>query len=128
MVRQAPRKQSRAGAPAGNENARRRVPLRWPGYDLKSREGVDEFLCNLIKQTYSENVLDPRTVGALNNTTRLLLESRGWVQKTPLQILQAQPATSREEVITDFINTLPAELKNPLAEYVKKQAQLESNQ
>jgi hypothetical protein len=70
-------------------------------------------------------VLDPRTVGALNNTTRLLLESRGWIQKTPLQVLQAQSSANREEIVTGFINGLPSELKNLLVEYVKKQARLE---
>jgi len=55
-----------------------------------TRDGVDSFLRTLIKKTWTLNPLDPRTVGALNNTTRLLLESRGWIQKTPLQIIQAQ--------------------------------------
>jgi hypothetical protein len=128
LKRTAPEIRHPEQARPGNQNAKKRKPLPWPNPDLKSREGIDVFLCTLIEHTWRENTLDPRTVGALNNTTRLLLESRGWVQKTPLQILQTQPATSREEVITGFINTLPAELRDRLAEFVKKQAELESNQ
>jgi len=61
-----------------------------------TREGLDAFLRVLIKKTWTKNPLDPRTVGALNNTTRLLLESRGWIQKTPLQIIQTQALVKQE--------------------------------
>jgi hypothetical protein len=71
-----------------------RKPSPWPDSDLKSREGLDTFLCTLIEKTWRMNPLDPRTVGAINNTTKILLESRGWIQKTPLQIIQTNVVKS----------------------------------
>lgn len=84
------------------------------------------MLCRLIEHAWTENVLDPRTIGALNNTTRLLLESRGWIQKTPLQII-GQANTQRDEIIAGFVNGLPANLKGEVMDYAKRKAELESN-
>jgi hypothetical protein len=84
LTRHAPKSKHGRGHP-------QRKPTPWPaGTDLKSREGLDAFLCTLIEKAWTNNPLDPRTVGSINNTTRLLLESRGWIQKTPLNIIQAQ--------------------------------------
>ncbi len=60
------------GAPAGNENARK--TLEWlDSYDLSSPEGVDAFLQEVIKRTWTGE-LGTRAAGALNGSLRILLE------------------------------------------------------
>jgi hypothetical protein len=62
----------RSGAPAGNKNALKTLP--WPdNFDLSSREGVDQFLKEVIKATW-EGRLGSRQAGAINNSIRVLIE------------------------------------------------------
>jgi len=65
-----PRRHS--GAPAGNENAKK--TLTWlDSYDLSSPEGVDAFLQEVIRRTWTGE-LGTRAAGALNGSLRILLE------------------------------------------------------
>jgi hypothetical protein len=60
------------GAPAGNENAKK--ALAWlDTYDLSTPEGVDGFLQEVIKRTWTGE-LGTRAAGALNGSLRILLE------------------------------------------------------
>jgi len=60
------------GAPAGNENAKK--SLKWlETYDLSSPQGVDDFLEEVIKRTWTGE-LGTRAAGALNGSLRILLE------------------------------------------------------
>jgi len=60
------------GAPAGNENAKK--SLAWlDTYDLSTPEGVDGFLQEVIKRTWTGE-LGTRAAGALNGSLRILLE------------------------------------------------------
>ncbi len=60
------------GAPAGNKNAAKR--LSWlENYDLTSSEGIQQFLREIIKHTWTGE-LGTRAAGALNGSMRLLLE------------------------------------------------------
>jgi hypothetical protein len=60
------------GGQAGNENAKK--TLAWlDSYDLSNAEGVDAFLQEVIKQTWTGQ-LGTRAAGALNGSLRLLLE------------------------------------------------------
>ena len=62
----------RQGAPAGNENAKK--CLTWlDTYDLSTPEGVDGFLQEVIKRTWTGE-LGTRAAGALNGSLRILLE------------------------------------------------------
>jgi len=64
-------KRRRGGQP-GNGNARK--VLRWlDSYDLGSPEGVQSFLAEVVKRTWTGE-LGTRAAGALNGTLRLLLE------------------------------------------------------
>lgn len=66
------------GARAGSGRPQRK-PSPWPkNTDLKSSIGLNKFLCHLLKVTWQENVLDPRTIGTINNIVRLLLTLRNW--------------------------------------------------
>ena len=102
-----------------------RKPSPWPDSDLKSREGLDAFLCTLIEKTWRGNPLDPRTVGAINNTTRILLESRGWIQKTPLQIIQAQTIIKTEMDWKKLFEETPEEDRLVVARFIKRLANRE---
>lgn len=60
------------GAPAGNGNAKK--TLAWlDSYDLSTPEGVDGFLQEVIKRTWTGE-LGTRAAGALNGSLRILLE------------------------------------------------------
>ena len=60
------------GAPAGNENAKK--SLKWlDKYDLSSPEGIDSFLQEVIRRTWTGE-LGTRAAGALNGSLRILLE------------------------------------------------------
>ena len=61
----------------------------WVKYALDSRETVDQFLIDTLKMTWTGK-LGTRQASAINGTTRLLMESRGYIQKTSLNIIQAQ--------------------------------------
>lgn len=103
-----------------------RRPEAWPeGTDLKTREGLDKFLCDLIENAWRKNPLDPRTVGAINNTTRLLLESRGWIQKTPLQIIQAQTVVKSDHDWKKLFEETPEEDRLVVARFIKRLAERE---
>jgi len=87
------------GGPRANSGGSRpgsgrpqRKPTPWPeNTDLRSAKGLDKFLCRLIEETWRGNVLDPRTVGTLNNSLRLLLDLRGWTElDDELDILPAK--------------------------------------
>ncbi len=75
-----------------------RQPSPWPeDCDLKTAKGIDRFLSQLIETTWKSNVLDPRTVGCLNNTVKLLLELRGWTElDDDLDILPARDPVDYE--------------------------------
>ena len=61
-----------SGAPAGNENAKK--SLAWlDSYDLSTPGGVDGFLQEVIKRTWTGD-LGTRAAGALNGSLRILLE------------------------------------------------------
>lgn len=126
--RPAPQKRLEGGQP-GNQNARRRKPLPWPSqFDMKDREGMMGLFRHFVEKVWTENPMDARTAGALNNSFRLYAEMEGWIVKTPLQIIQAQQvgARSDQEAIIDFVNRIPdAGLKNALVAYIRKQAELE---
>jgi hypothetical protein len=63
---------NRGGAPAGNKNAKKKLP--WLGsYDLSTPAGVDGFLQEVIKRTWTGE-LGTRAAGALNGSLRILLE------------------------------------------------------
>jgi len=67
------------GTRAGSGRPQRK-PHPWPdNIDLTSSIGLDRLLRQMIESIWRENVLDARTVGALNNTIRLLLDLRGWM-------------------------------------------------
>ena len=56
----------------GNENAKKK--LAWlSSYDLRTSEGVDGFLQEVIKRTWTGE-LGTRAAGALNGSLRILLE------------------------------------------------------
>jgi hypothetical protein len=60
------------GAPAGNDNAKK--CLKWLNtYDLSSPQGVDSFLQEVIRRTWTGE-LGTRAAGALNGSLRILLE------------------------------------------------------
>jgi len=60
------------GAPVGNVNAKKSLP--WlSSYDLTTPEGVDRFLQEVIKRTWTGE-LGTRAAGALNGSLRILLE------------------------------------------------------
>lgn len=62
----------RQGAPYGNENAKK--ALAWLDiYDLSTPQGVDGFLQEVIKRTWTGE-LGTRAAGALNGSLRILLE------------------------------------------------------
>jgi hypothetical protein len=62
----------RRGGQVGNGNARKR--LAWvEGWDLSSPEGVDRFLREVIRRTWTGE-LGTRAAGALNGSIRILLE------------------------------------------------------
>ena len=61
----------------------------WVSYKLDSRENVDRFLQDVIKGAYT-GLLGTRQASSINGSLRLLLEFRGWIQRTPLQVVQAQ--------------------------------------
>jgi len=62
----------RRGAPASNVNAKKSLP--WlSSYDLTTPEGVDSFLQEVIKRTWTGE-LGTRAAGALNGSLRILLE------------------------------------------------------
>jgi len=112
--RRAPKSKCSRGHP-------QRKPTPWPaGTDLKTREGLDVFLCTLIEKAWTNNPLDPRTVGSINNTTRLLLESRGWIQKTPLQIIQAQTVIKTEADWQKVFEQTPEEERLVVAKFIKR--------
>ena len=76
----------RANSGGSREGAGRpyRKPTPWSkDTDLTSSKGIDALLCRLVEKTWRGSVLDPRTVGALNNTIKLLLELRGWMKIDP---------------------------------------------
>jgi len=56
---------------------------------------VDRFLQDVIKGTYTGR-LGTRQASALNGSIRLLMELHGWIQKTPLQIVQPQKAAKAD--------------------------------
>ena len=60
------------GGQAGNENAKK--TLAWlDSYDLSTPQGVDGFLQEVIKRTWTGE-LGTRAAGALNGSLRILLE------------------------------------------------------
>lgn len=84
-------KSEHGGARSGSGRPQRK-PTDWPSdSNLQSLKGLDRFLCQLIEETWRNNVLDPRTIGALNNSVRLLLDLRGWTKiDDDLDILPAK--------------------------------------
>ena len=119
MTRRKPQKQRKGGAPKDNINAKRK-PLAWIKYDLDSNDNLDLFIQDVIKATWM-NKLDTRSASALNGSIRLLMEKRGLIQKSALNITQSQNSQNEEEIISEFIMDLPAELKNGLMVHVQKQ-------
>jgi hypothetical protein len=59
------------GAPVANQNARKCLP--WLSYDLSTADGVERFLEQVIRATWTGE-LGTRQAGALNGSVRLLLE------------------------------------------------------
>jgi hypothetical protein len=59
-------------------------------------------------------------VGSINNSTRLLLESRGWIQKTPLQIIQAQTVIKTEADWQKVFEQTPEEERLVVAKFIKR--------
>ena len=66
------RRRGLGGAPVGNGNAKK--SLEWlDSYNLSSPEGVDQFLQQVIRATWTGE-LGTRAAGALNGSLRILLE------------------------------------------------------
>lgn len=71
-------KNKRGGSRIGSGRPQRK-PLPWPkDIDLKSILGLEKLLRHMIEKTWCENVLDPRTIGAINNSIKILIALRNW--------------------------------------------------
>jgi len=120
--RRRPRCQRRGGAPRGNKNARRHSP--WVDYPLDTRENLDRLIQDTIKGAWTGQ-LGTRQASAINGSVRLLLESRGWIQRTPLQIIQAQavlpPKTFTLHEIADALEALPLEAQDEFFRKLREQ-------
>ncbi len=79
------------GAPKNTGGRPQRKPVPWPKrFKLDTRDDARAFHRNYIKTVWTENPMDSRAAGSLNMALRLLYELEGWIQKAPLQIIQAQ--------------------------------------
>ena len=75
-----------------------RVPCEWPeNVNLKTSIGVDKFLRQVIEDAWKENVLDARTLSALNSTIKLLLDLRGWINPGPNTGISDDPVEDDNE-------------------------------
>lgn len=78
----------------------------WVGYELDSRENVDRFLQDTIRETWTGR-LGTRQASSINGSVRLLLELRGWTQKTPFQVIQAKAVRpSRTFTLQELSHTM----------------------
>lgn len=84
----------------------------WIDYELDSQENVDRFIRDAIKETWTGQ-LGTRQTNSINGLIRLLLESRGWIQKTPLPLIQAHavlpPKTFTLDEMAHLLEALPIE-------------------
>lgn len=106
------------GARSGSGRPQRK-PSPWPeNADLTSSIGLDRLLRNMIAIIWRENVLDARTVGALNNTIRLLLDLRGWVNPKRIGMDDPVEGISEKERRARRIEALERERDKGLEETV----------
>jgi len=114
----------RGGSRRGAGRKRYRKALPWPeGFDLKMKENADAFLIHYIQEFWSQNPLDARAGGCLNNALRLYYDAQGWISKAPLQIIQAQvmqPGTIAEADLADLLSELPEDERRKLWEKAKE--------
>lgn len=102
-----------------------RKPSPWPTqFNLKDRLGLDGFLVHAIETFWKNNPLDPRAMSTLNGTIRLLVEARGWIQRTPLQIIQATNVQPAKFDFEKIIQATPIE-ERPIA--IKLLARIEDS-
>ena len=88
MPRRRPHKIKRRGGSRKGAGRKRKAPA-WINYELSTKELVERFLVDTLRMTWTSK-LGTRQASAINGTTRLLMESRGYIQKSNLTVIQAQ--------------------------------------
>jgi hypothetical protein len=116
------------GAQKGNKNAQKRKPLKWPeGNKWQSKEDLEAFMLYTAEEYAKQNPHDTRSQGALNNTVRIYAELKGWIQKTPINIIQAQTVVKNETDWKKLFEQTPTEERLVVARFIKRLADSENS-
>lgn len=98
----------------------------WVDYELDSKEAVERFLIDALKLTWTGK-LGTRQASAINGTTRLLMEARGYIQKASLNIIQAQSVMKIDlEKLQKIIDKLNEDEQLVISRAIAKLAELEA--
>jgi hypothetical protein len=91
-------------------------------FDISKPEGFNKFTHDLIRAAL-EHQIDNRVGSMVNGAVANYIRYQQPPQGTQVNVTQV--AVDPEQIITGFLNTLPAELRNAIVAYGRKQAKLE---